>query len=655
MPTPLASITGVDAPSSANSGSTVAVYVYVKNIGDLEVPLWAQIMDRDTNLIVGQRQQSSIIGIGGTKTFIFYLTQADKLWLLEAQAAAGLANPVQSTYGFQIQGVSPPHAFAHIAELTIPREVVPGAKFDVVLGVENTGTAAGRLYARIADDETGAWLGNEQYTAAIDPGWTVYLYWRGLTMPDKNLVLRVQTSHVPYRTPSDIDEIKAQTIYKSVAAPATARIDAATWTPQSPKTGETVIISILVTNIGGSGKLWCQVVDSAANLIGYQLTGTPISPNTSVTFSFQPSAPTPGNWDLKATAAGEGKTADSTREFTIQVGSGTVDEAKAAIDAADPSTAPPGAVQIRITLRNAGTASGSLWCEVVDRDTNTLIAPRQTTSPITPGSTLYSFFNGTMPNKAWNLRANAGHGTAQDDHKDWTISLPSPAHATLDAVDNPSSSYAGKALQIRLTIRNTGETGPLWSRVSDRETNKLIAPQQDTSPISSGSTLYAFYNVNMPDNKWYLRAEAGHEDMLDDYEDFEIDLLQVTGPYSLIEMVKSISAAREGLKFTIEVTVKNSGGSYGTCNVLIVDRDLGTVVAQTAADLEVGEETTLPILDLTMPDHDWHLRAQGDNYIDFDISLLAEEAKMSLRKIIGYTLLTAPVVIAGGTAALEKE
>jgi len=102
LPTPLADITQVEAPSSASNTALVQVTVSVKNVGDVAVPMWCQISDRDTGEIPGARQQSTQTPVGSTVNFTFYLYMPNRDWNLRAEAAAGLANPTQDTLDFSI-------------------------------------------------------------------------------------------------------------------------------------------------------------------------------------------------------------------------------------------------------------------------------------------------------------------------------------------------------------------------------------------------------------------------------------------------------------------------------------------------------------------------------------------------------------------------
>jgi hypothetical protein len=104
--------------------------------------------------------------------------------------------------------------------------------------------------------------------------------------------------------------------------------------------------------------------------------------------------------------------ADSTKDFDITLATvfARIDKVTA------PTSASPGeSILISVQVTNTGTGKGKLWCQIVERDTGTIVGEKQTTAiDIGPGETnTFNFQSGVnlpvMPNKNWLLRAEAGH------------------------------------------------------------------------------------------------------------------------------------------------------------------------------------------------------------------------------------------------------
>lgn len=67
---PAASIIALDAPESAPAGSTLAIAVTVRNVGDVSGILWIQILDMDTGNILSS-VNTSILAVGEESSFQF--------------------------------------------------------------------------------------------------------------------------------------------------------------------------------------------------------------------------------------------------------------------------------------------------------------------------------------------------------------------------------------------------------------------------------------------------------------------------------------------------------------------------------------------------------------------------------------------------------
>jgi len=185
-----ATITSVSAPGSAKAGASVGISVTVKNDGDTAVPIWCQIVDRDTGSVVGAQQQSAQIPVGSSTTFSWTLTMPSKNWNLQAQAAGGLANPVQTTKDFTITLET---VFANITGISAPSSAKAGDAVNIVVTVQNTGNATGTLYCRIVDRDDGSVPG-AQKSVSVAPGGSGLFGW-DLTMPSKDWHLRAEAWH----------------------------------------------------------------------------------------------------------------------------------------------------------------------------------------------------------------------------------------------------------------------------------------------------------------------------------------------------------------------------------------------------------------------------------------------------------------------------
>jgi hypothetical protein len=113
-------VDGAAPPVSKIIASVIQVRVDVKNIGDTAAPIWCEILDRDTATIVGARQQSALINPGASTFFTFNLTMPNKTWNLRAQAAGGLANPVQDWIDFTVNVATPTLTISISASRAIP-------------------------------------------------------------------------------------------------------------------------------------------------------------------------------------------------------------------------------------------------------------------------------------------------------------------------------------------------------------------------------------------------------------------------------------------------------------------------------------------------------------------------------------------------------
>lgn len=106
-------------------------------------------------------------------------------------------------------------------------------------------------------------------------------------------------------------------------------------------------------------------------------------------------------------------TVDDSRSFTITLTTPPVGAAKASIVSVAYPTTPQSqgaSVQVQLAVKNIGDAAGVLWGRLIDTDTGGTVGAQTNTSSLAVGASATLTWNLTMPNKNWNLRAEAGHG-----------------------------------------------------------------------------------------------------------------------------------------------------------------------------------------------------------------------------------------------------
>jgi hypothetical protein len=113
-------------------------------------------------------------------------------FLIRAEAAAGLANPVQDTQNIDILLVT---VFATIARISAPGSASSGENISVGVVMMNTGTGAGYLWAQLIDRDNNQVVGPKTTTPnPINPGEEYGIGFQ-LTMPNKTWKLRAEAGH----------------------------------------------------------------------------------------------------------------------------------------------------------------------------------------------------------------------------------------------------------------------------------------------------------------------------------------------------------------------------------------------------------------------------------------------------------------------------